>query len=93
MIRGQEIFTRILSGEQFAISSDMGLTSISIVLIDGVGAFSGSLNVSDNVTNYESQNIDLIVNQAVVISSDSGLPLNGINIDAREGTINLLGRQ
>ena len=93
MIRGQEIFTKVLSGQSITLTADMGLTSISIVLISGAGAFRGSLNVSDNVTTYVSEAVDLILNQAVVIASDSGLPLNGLTIDATGGVVHVLGRQ
>lgn len=93
MIRGQEIFTKVLSGQSITLTADMGLTSISVVLISGAGTFAGSLNVSDNITTFVSEPVDLVLNQAVVIASDSGLPLNGVTIDASAGVVHVLGRQ
>lgn len=93
MIRGQKIFTTVLSGSSITLTSEMGLTSVSIVLISGAGSYTGDLNVSDNITAIISSPIDLIINQAINVSSDSGLPLDGVTIDASAGVVNIMGRQ
>jgi hypothetical protein len=89
-VRGQKIFTKVLSSETITFTADMGISSVSIILVSGVGTFSGDLNVSY----FTSEPIDLVINQAVDISSDSGLPLDNFTIDSTGGgVVNIIARQ
>lgn len=89
-IRGQKIFTKVLTTDVITFTAEMGITAISIVLISGAGSFSGSLSVGY----LASDPINLIVNQSVDISSDSGLPLEGVIVDCSGGgIINIIGRE
>jgi hypothetical protein len=89
-IRTQQIYTTVLSTSTFTIIPEMSIQSISISLVSGVGQFTGSLPLGALV----SSPIPLIVNQPVTISSDSGLPLEGIVVDCTGGgVINLIARQ
>ena len=89
-IRGQKIWTKVLSSDVITLTAEMGITSVSIVLISGAGSFSGSLDVGY----LTSSAVPLVINASVTISSDSGLPLDGVTIDCSGGgVINLLGRE
>jgi hypothetical protein len=89
-IRGQKIWTRVLTNEAITFVAEMGITSVSVVLISGSGSFTGSLFV----TPYTSSAIPLVVSSPVTISSDSGLPLDGVTIScAAGGVINIMGRE
>ena len=89
-VRGQKIFTKVLSSSSITFTSDMGVSAISMILVSGVGTFSGDLSVSY----FTSEPIDLVINQAVDISSDSGLPLDNFTIDCTGGgIINIIARQ
>jgi hypothetical protein len=89
-IRGQQIWTKVLTNNSITFNPEMGVTSVSIVLISGAGFFQGSLFVPD----YVSTAVPLVVGSPVTISSDSGLPLDGLIIDCSSGgVINLIARQ
>jgi len=89
-VRGQKIFTKVLTDDSITFIADMGITAISIELISGSGSFQGSLDVGV----YASEGISLIVNSPATISSDSGLPLDGVIVDCSGGgVINILGRE
>jgi len=89
-IRGQKIFTKVLNSEVLTFTAEMGITSVSVVLIAGAGSFTGSLNVGY----LESEPIPLVVNSPIGLSSDSGLPLEDVVIDCSGGgTIYLIGRE
>jgi hypothetical protein len=88
--RNQQIYTRVLTNSAFTFTESMSVQTISINLASGVGQFSGSLSIGA----LNSAPIALTVNQPVVISSDSGYPLDGITIDcAAGGVINIMARQ
>lgn len=87
---GQKIFTTVLNNESFTFTADMGITSISIVLVSGEGVFGGSLPVPG----LNLSPIPLIVGGPVTISSDANLPLEGVFVDCKAGgVINLIGRE
>ena len=88
--RNQQIYTTVLTNSAFTFTADMSVQTISINLVSGVGQFSGSLSIGA----LSSSPIALTVNQPVVISSDSGYPLDGITIDCiAGGVINIMARQ
>lgn len=87
---GQKIYTQVLSTDVFVFTQDMGILGISVNLVSGIGTISGTLSIGLNT----SVPIDLIVGQAITITSDSGNPLQDITIDCTGGgVINILARQ
>ena len=87
---GQKIYTQVLSTDVFVFTKDMGILGISVCLVSGVGIISGTLSIGLNT----STPIDLIIGQAITITSDSGNPLQDITIDCTGGgVINILARQ
>lgn len=87
---GQKIYTNVLSTDVFVFTKDMGILGISVCLVSGVGTISGTLSIGLNT----STPIDLIVGQAITITSDSGNPLEEITVDCTGGgVINILARQ
>jgi hypothetical protein len=88
--RNQQIYTSVLTNATFTFTADMSIQTISLNLASGVGQFNGSLSIGALL----SSPISLNVNQPVVISSDSGYPLDGITIDCvAGGVINIMARQ
>ena len=89
--RGQEFYTNVLVDDTFTFTADMGILSVSFVLVAGAGSFIGTLNI--NGIN-PSQAVKLTTDQAVTISSDTGQPIDGLTIDCSGGgTINIIARQ
>ena len=84
---GKEFWTYQLNSDEIVITSDFGLTAISIVLVSGDGTVTGSL-VCDGLA---SMNLFLTIGQPLLISTDALNFVNNIRIKT-DGVINLVGR-
>jgi hypothetical protein len=85
------IWTYTLINSNLTIKSDLGISALSIVLVSGTGNVLGGQTLSDLSGTYASQPIDLVINQPLLISSDTLAVLSDIEISTT-GTINLVSR-
>lgn len=84
---GKKFWTYSLVATSIDITTDFGLTDLSIELISGTGAIVGTLTCNG----LPSQALYLTIGDPVLISTDSLTLIEGISITT-SGTINLIGR-
>jgi hypothetical protein len=87
-VNSSKILTKVLEGESLLIKSDIGLRSVSVVLVEGEGSVLGNLQVND-LTNDP---IRLVVGQSVTFAVEGNQILDGLTIDATDGTINIIAK-
>lgn len=86
MIQGQKTFTSYFENEEVTITSDWGITSMSIVLVSGAGTFKGNAILPNGI---ESKEIDLIVGFPITTPSTGGF-VDGVTITTT-GKVLVLG--
>jgi hypothetical protein len=84
---GKQFWTYTLSVDTLKITSDFGLTALSICLQSGTGSIQGT----ESVNGLASKQIDLVIGQPVLISTDSLTVINNLTIFTN-GVVNLIGR-
>jgi hypothetical protein len=84
----QKIWTYELSAGSITIDSSYGLVILSFTLISGLGTYTGSA-LANGVA---STPVNLALGQAVTISSDGTLPIDGFTINTT-GVIAIIGKQ
>jgi hypothetical protein len=84
---GKRFWTYSLVGTDIDITTDFGITDLSIELISGTGRIVGSMTCNG----FPSQSIDLTIGDPVLISTDNLSLIDGLSITT-SGTINLIGR-
>jgi hypothetical protein len=88
--KSEKMHTQVLTNDVFTIVESMGIRTVSMQLVSGVGSFKGDLKIGAMV----SAPIDLIVGTPVTLGSDTSRPLDGITIDCSGGgVINYILRQ
>jgi hypothetical protein len=89
-IKSEKIHTQILSGGIFTFTADMGIRTVSMVLMSGTGEFIGTLNIGA----ISSTGIPLTIGVPVTISTDSSFAaIDGLTIDSRVGEVYFIARQ
>jgi hypothetical protein len=84
------LFTQVISTSTFTILGSMGLRSVSIVLVSGVGQFKGTKDIGAITSQY----VPMAVGQSVTISADGVDSLDEIEIDCSAGgVIHLIAKQ
>lgn len=85
----QNIWTYQLSNETLIIDEAYGLTAVSLVLNSGTGSILGGAKLNNGVGSIP---IDLVIGQPVTIPSNSGTPLNNLEITTT-GVLAIIGFQ
>lgn len=84
---GQNFWTYVLNNDSIVIDETIALKSISMVLVSGNGFFAGSINAAGT---YPSDNVQLIVNMPVTISTSNTNAIDGLIISTT-GVVNIVG--
>ena len=87
-VNSTRVFTKLLNAQDFLLTANMGLRSVSFVLISGVGTFKGQLDVQGNI----STPLPLTIGQAVTISVEGNQILDGIEILGSGGVIHIIAK-
>lgn len=85
----QNLWTYQLSNSTITIDDTYGLTAVSLVLNSGTGTFQGGANLNNGIGSLP---IDLVIGQPVTIPSNSGTPLNNLEITTT-GVLAIIGFQ
>lgn len=85
----RKLWTYTLTNGTFTVTTDMGLTELSIVLVSGAATLLGSLQVGSQ----PSTAIALTVGLPVFIPTESASPLDTTVIDASAGVVVFMGYQ
>jgi len=89
-IKGQKLYTGVLTDDVKVISQEDGVRTISMVLVSGAGTFKGGLSLGTD----DSVAIALEVGVPVTVGTNKVAPLDDFTIDCSGGgVINLIGRQ
>ena len=89
-IKSEKIHTQILSSDIFTFTADMGIRTVSMVLVSGKGEFIGTLNIGA----ISSTGIPLVIGVPVTISTDSSFAaIDGLTLDCSRGEIYFIARQ
>jgi hypothetical protein len=89
-IKGQKLYTGVLTDDVMTIGEEDGIRTISMVLVSGAGTFKGGLPLGPT----PSVAIDLVVGVPVTVGTNKVAPLDDFKIDCSGGgVINLIGRQ
>jgi hypothetical protein len=88
MAANSKIFTKLISGVSFTITSTMGLRNASIVLISGTGAYQGQLTIGG----FPSDALPLTVGVPVTVAVEGSSIIDGFTIDGTGGVIHLLAK-
>jgi hypothetical protein len=83
---GQQFWTYVLNNDSIIINESIAVKSISMVLVSGNGFFAGSINAAGT---YPSDNVQLIVNQPVTISTSNTNFIDGVIIST-SGIVNIV---
>ena len=83
----KEFWTYELNASGLAITSDFGLTAVSLTLVSGTALIQGSLNCNG----FASTKINLVIGQPILISTDALSFVDNLKIDTT-GVLNIIGR-
>jgi hypothetical protein len=87
----KQFWTFVLDNDSITITSDLGLSALSIVLVSGTGTVQGGLTIQDNSGVYASVPLDLVINQPILLPADGLAIISNIEI-VTNGVINLVGK-
>lgn len=86
----EKIHTQVLTNASLTIVQGWGIRTVSLLLVSGVGEFSGTLQMGP----YSSMPIALQIGVPIKINSESAYPLDGVLIDCSAGgVIDIMGRE
>tara|TARA_R110000764_G_scaffold235123_1_gene329444 strand:+ start:821 stop:1093 length:273 start_codon:yes stop_codon:yes gene_type:complete len=83
------IYTKVIGVSTFTITPDMGYRAVSFVLESGTGQYKGSLPRGADA----SENIQLVIGQAVTITADGPDVVGTIIIEVLTGTVKFMAKQ
>ena len=86
--KAQKIFTTTLTGGILTIIQDYGVTAVSIKLTVGAGTYQGTKQLGAIPSTANA----LVVDKAVVVSSEQTKYIDELIIDATDGTIEIIAR-
>ncbi len=82
------IWTNQLTNDILVITGDLGLTTISLVLLSGAATFLGNLQAGSIAPTA----IDMVIGLPITITSKSGSPISGLTITASAGVVAIAGQ-
>lgn len=86
--KAQKIFTTTLTNSQLLIKQEYGVTVVAIKLISGAGTYQGTKQLGTIVSTPTS----LVIDKAVVVSSEQSKYIDEFIIDCPAGVIEVIAR-